>query len=236
MKTLHDTRARQPQVDDLASSRVNRDVEDHSPSVSIDEEQQINFKGHSYVLACKNSLVMLSERVSWLSNPRRLSKSTSLFEVDSSDVDTYPTTTCSKKWTQRWRGINCAYDEGRARLSRLRASSPKRLARVRTHSPLAPPCREGNVMVMLRCRRSESPRRVSTRSHQYRATIPSTRARNPREVATRFSSLEEATYHDKSFSRSHLPPSLSRRTAPHSIYLSFSWLLSTTNSSILHRI
>lgn len=61
-------------------------------------------------------------------------------------------------------------DEGRARLSQLRASSPKWLARVRTHSPLAPPCREGNVMVMLRCRRNESPRRVSTRSHRYRAT------------------------------------------------------------------
>lgn len=135
------------------------------------------------------------------------------------DVDTRSTTTCSKKWTRRWRGINCAYVGAmtKAELSRLRASSPKRLARVRTHSPLAPPCCEGNVMEMLRCRRSESPRRVSTRSHRYRATTPSTRARNPREVATRFSSLEEATCRDKSFSRSHLPPSLSRRTAPHSV-------------------
>lgn len=124
-------------------------------------------------------------------------------------------------------------DESRARFSRLRASSPG----ARQDALSAPLCREGNVMVMLRCRRNESPRRVSTRSHRYRATIPSTRARNPREVATRFSSLEEATCCDKSFSRLHLPSSLSWRTALHSVHaIGSSRLFPTTYPSIFHRI
>lgn len=52
-------------------------------------------------------------------------------------------------------------DEDRAWLARMRASSPKWLARAsgRTLSALAPPYREGNAVVMLRCRRSENARR-----------------------------------------------------------------------------